>query len=151
MITGYSVETVRAAEAALPELLESGELMQRAARGVARIAAGRMRERGARRVCALVGPGNNGADTLFAIARLAKRGFETAAVCVDTSASQVQTEAADLARARPGSDCSTTDPRRSPRSPGPRSSSTASPASADGRGCRPSPARGLTRSATGPG
>ena len=51
-------------------------------------------------MCALVGPGNNGADTLFAIARLAKRGFETAAVCVDTSASQVQTEAADLARAR---------------------------------------------------
>lgn len=100
MITGYSVETVRAAEAALSGLLESGELMQRAARGVARITAGRMRERGARRACALVGPGNNGADTLFAIARLAKRGFETAAVCVDTSASQVQTEAADLARAR---------------------------------------------------
>lgn len=100
VITGYSVETIRAAEEALPELLESGELMQRAARGVARIAAGRMRERGARTVTALVGPGNNGADTLFAIARLAKRGFDTTAVCVDTSASQIQTEAAQLARSR---------------------------------------------------
>lgn len=100
MITGYSVETIRAAEAALPEFLESGELMQRAARGVARVTAGRMRERGARSVTALVGPGNNGADTLFAAARLAKRGFVVTAVCVDTSASEVQTEAADLARSR---------------------------------------------------
>ena len=100
MITGYSVETIRAAEAALPELLESGELMQRAARGVARVAAGRMRERGARTVTALVGPGNNGADTLFAIARLAKRGFLATAVCVDPSASEVQTQAAELARSR---------------------------------------------------
>lgn len=100
MITGYSVETIRAAEAALPELLESGELMQRAAQGLARIAAGRMRERGARSVVALVGPGNNGADTLFAIARLAKRGFLSSAVCVDTSASEVQTQAAELARSR---------------------------------------------------
>ncbi|CAM3973349.1 bifunctional ADP-dependent NAD(P)H-hydrate dehydratase/NAD(P)H-hydrate epimerase [Janibacter anophelis] len=100
MITGYSVETIRAAEAALPELLESGELMQRAARGVARIAAGRMRERGARAVTALVGPGNNGADTLFAVARLAKRGFVATAVCVDPEASDAQIEAAALARSR---------------------------------------------------
>lgn len=100
MITAYSVETIRAAEEALPDLLESGELMGRAAKGVARLTAGRMRERGARRVVGLVGPGNNGADTLFAIARLAKRGFEAVAVCADTSASAVQTEAADLARQR---------------------------------------------------
>ncbi len=100
MITAYSVETIRAAEEALPDLLESGELMGRAAKGVARLTAGRMRERGARRVVGLVGPGNNGADTLFAIARLAKRGFEAVAVCADPSASTVQTEAADLARRR---------------------------------------------------
>jgi ADP-dependent NAD(P)H-hydrate dehydratase / NAD(P)H-hydrate epimerase len=100
VITGYSVETIRAAEAALPELLESGELMQRAARGVARLTAGRMRERGARTVVGLVGPGNNGADTLFALARLARRGFAATAVCADPSASQVQTEAAALATER---------------------------------------------------
>lgn len=100
MITGYSAPTIRAAEAALPELLDSGELMQRAARGIARVTAGRMRERGARTVTALVGSGNNGADALYAIARLAKRGFETSAVCIDTTASQVQTEAAELARQR---------------------------------------------------
>ena len=100
MITGYSAPTIRAAEASLPELLESGELMQRAARGIARVTAGRMRERGARTVTALVGPGNNGADALYAVARLAKRGFETSAVCIDTTASQVQTEAAELARQR---------------------------------------------------
>ena len=100
MITGYSAPTIRAAEASLSELLESGELMQRAARGIARVTAGRMRERGARTVTALVGPGNNGADALYAVARLAKRGFETSAVCIDTTASQVQTQAAELARQR---------------------------------------------------
>lgn len=100
MITGYSVESIRRAEQALPELLESGELMSRAARGVARVAAGRMRERGARRVTGLVGAGNNGADTLFAIARLARRGFDATAVCVDPSGSAAQTQAAERARSQ---------------------------------------------------
>lgn len=98
MITAYSVETIRAAEEALPELLESGELMSRAAKGVARLTAGRMRERGVRRVVGLVGPGNNAADTLFAIARLARRGFEATAVCADPTASEVQDAAARRAR-----------------------------------------------------
>src|SRR5699024_5387335 len=98
MITGYSVETIRAAEEALPELLESGELMSRAARGVARLTAGRMRERGQRRVTALIGPGNNGADALFALARLARRGFTSTAVCVDPTRSPAQVEAAEQAR-----------------------------------------------------
>lgn len=100
MITGYSVETIRAAEAALPDLLESGELMSRAARGVARVTAGRMRERGQKRVTALIGPGNNGADALFAIARLARRGFNATAVCVDPGAAPAQVEAAEQARER---------------------------------------------------
>ena len=98
MITAYSVETIRAAEEALPDLLESGELMTRAAKGVARLTAGRMRERGARRVVGLVGPGNNGADTLFAIARLARRGFDATAVCADPTASEAQVTAAERAR-----------------------------------------------------
>ena len=100
MITGYSVETIRAAEAALPELLESGELMSRAARGLARLAGTRMRDRGLRRVTGLVGPGNNGADTLYAIARLARRGFEATAVCVDLESSPTVAAAAERARSR---------------------------------------------------
>lgn len=100
MITAYSVETIRAAEEALPDLLESGELMGRAAKGVARLTAGRMRERGVRSVVGLVGPGNNGADTLYAIARLARRGFDATAVCADPTASEVQVAAAERARDR---------------------------------------------------
>lgn len=100
MITGYSVETIRRAEAALPDLLESGELMSRAARGVARLTSARMRERGFRRVTGLVGPGNNGADTLYAIARLARRGFDATAVCVDPQSSPAVSAAAEQARSR---------------------------------------------------
>ena len=74
--------------------------MSRAAKGVARLTAGRMRDRGNRSVVGLVGPGNNGADTLFAIARLARRGFDAVAVCADPTASEVQSEAAALARKR---------------------------------------------------
>ncbi|WP_338748461.1 bifunctional ADP-dependent NAD(P)H-hydrate dehydratase/NAD(P)H-hydrate epimerase [Janibacter alittae] len=100
MITGYSVETIRRAEAALPDLLESGELMSRAARGVARLTSARMRDRGFRRVTGLIGPGNNGADTLYAIARLARRGFDATAVCVDPQSSPNVTAAAERARSR---------------------------------------------------
>lgn len=100
MITGYSVETIRRAEAALPDLLESGELMSRAAKGVARLTSGRMRDRGLRRVTGLVGPGNNGADTLYTIARLARRGFDATAVCVDPQSSPTVTAAAEQARSR---------------------------------------------------
>lgn len=100
MITGYSAETIRRAEATLPDLLESGELMSRAARGVARLTSGRMRDRGFRRVAGLIGPGNNGADTLYALARLARRGFEATAVCVDPDATPTTTAAAERARSR---------------------------------------------------
>lgn len=100
MITGYSVETIRRAEEALPDLLESGELMSRAARGVARLTSGRMRDRGFRRVTGLVGPGNNGADTLYAIARLARRGFDATAVCADPQSSPTVSAAAERAISR---------------------------------------------------
>lgn len=100
MITGYSVETIRRAEAALPDLLESGELMSRAARGVARLTSARMRDRGARRVVGLVGPGNNGADTLYAIARLSRRGFDATAVCADPQSAPTVTAAAERALSR---------------------------------------------------
>ncbi|MFD6277985.1 NAD(P)H-hydrate dehydratase [Streptomyces sp. NPDC060209] len=73
----YSVETVRAAEKALMARLPEGALMQRAAAGLA-VACGDLLRRNGRvygsRVLLLVGSGDNGGDTLYAGARLARRG-----------------------------------------------------------------------------
>lgn len=80
MIEAWSVAEVYLAEAALMATLPEGELMDRAVRGLAAVAEARLRERGGQRVVALVGPGNNGADALYAVARLADRGFRAAAL-----------------------------------------------------------------------
>lgn len=73
----YSVETVRAAERALMARLPEGALMQRAAAGLA-VACGDLLRRNGRvygsRVLLLVGSGDNGGDTLYAGARLVRRG-----------------------------------------------------------------------------
>ncbi|MET9590944.1 NAD(P)H-hydrate dehydratase [Streptomyces sp. NPDC006516] len=73
----YSVETVRAAEQALMARLPEGALMQRAAAGLA-VACGDLLRRNGRvygsRVLLLAGSGDNGGDTLYAGARLARRG-----------------------------------------------------------------------------
>ncbi len=80
MIEAYATDDVYAAEEALMATLEDGELMARAVEGLAAVAAARLEERGGSSVVALVGPGNNGADALFACARLAKGGYAAAAV-----------------------------------------------------------------------
>ncbi|EHM27305.1 YjeF-related protein [Streptomyces sp. W007] len=71
------METVRAAEAALMQRLPEGELMRRAAAGLA-VACGDLLRRNGRvygsRVLLLVGSGDNGGDALYAGARLARRG-----------------------------------------------------------------------------
>ena len=97
MISAYDADQVRQAEEGQPELLASGELMQRAARGLAKVTRRRMRDLGLTRVVALVGAGNNGADALWAAARLARRGLEATAVVHDVSASPAQQAAADAA------------------------------------------------------
>ncbi|MEU8519718.1 NAD(P)H-hydrate dehydratase [Streptomyces sp. NBC_01216] len=82
MRTAYRVETVRAAEAELMARLPEGALMRRAAAGLAAACCsllGRGRVYGAR-VVLLVGGGDNGGDTLFAGARLARRGAGVTAV-----------------------------------------------------------------------
>lgn len=81
MRTGYSVETVRAAERALMARLPEGALMQRAAAGLAAACADLLGRRvyGAR-VVLLVGSGDNGGDALYAGARLARRGAGVSAV-----------------------------------------------------------------------
>ncbi len=77
MRRAYSVETVRAAEAALMQRLPEGALMQRAAAGLATACGDLLRRNGrvyGSRVLLLVGSGDNGGDALFAGARLARRG-----------------------------------------------------------------------------
>lgn len=80
----HDVATVRAAEAALMNEVPEGELMQRAASGLARTCATVLRvDRGGvygARVVLLVGSGNNGGDALFAGSRLASRGAVVTAV-----------------------------------------------------------------------
>jgi NAD(P)H-hydrate repair Nnr-like enzyme with NAD(P)H-hydrate epimerase domain len=92
MIRAYAVSSVREAEAAAMSMLDEGELMSRAAAGLAAVASARLVDRSGtgglhgRCVVALVGAGNNGGDALFASALLACEG---AAVVVLTVAETV--------------------------------------------------------------
>ncbi|MDP9435960.1 MAG: bifunctional ADP-dependent NAD(P)H-hydrate dehydratase/NAD(P)H-hydrate epimerase, partial [Actinomycetota bacterium] len=80
----HRAEQVRAAEAPLLAALPPGTLMQRAATGLAyAVARELVRVRGGvygARVALLVGGGDNGADALWAGARLARRGAQVTAV-----------------------------------------------------------------------
>ncbi|MFJ2739033.1 NAD(P)H-hydrate dehydratase [Streptomyces sp. NPDC087440] len=81
MRTAHRVETVRTAEREAMARLPEGALMQRAAAGLAAACADLLDRRvyGAR-VVLLVGSGDNGGDTLYAGARLARRGAGVTAV-----------------------------------------------------------------------
>jgi len=90
MRDSYQVDTVRAAEHALMEIVPDGTLMDRAAAGLASVCAALLRRApgyvyGAR-VVVLAGSGDNGGDALYAGARLARRG---AAVTVIAAGSRV--------------------------------------------------------------
>ncbi|NNN33404.1 hypothetical protein HLK59_24180, partial [Streptomyces sp. S3(2020)] len=80
MRTAYSVETVRAAERELMARLPEGALMQRAVAGLTAACADLMGRVYGSRVVLLVGSGDNGGDTLYAGARLARRGAGVAAL-----------------------------------------------------------------------
>ncbi len=67
--------------AGLPE----GELMSRAAEGLAHIAAARLVERDGRTVVALIGAGDNGGDSLYAAGLLSDTGFACAVVLLPES------------------------------------------------------------------
>jgi ADP-dependent NAD(P)H-hydrate dehydratase / NAD(P)H-hydrate epimerase len=75
---------VRAAEQVLIDRIPEGALMQRAAAGLARRCAQLLADAAGggygRSVLLLVGAGNNGGDTLFAGARLARRGIRVSAM-----------------------------------------------------------------------
>lgn len=76
----HTVAQVREAEAELMDRLPPGALMQRAAAGLAVACAGRLGRAYGTRVVLLVGAGDNGADALWAGARLAARGAAVTAV-----------------------------------------------------------------------
>ncbi|WP_330476479.1 bifunctional ADP-dependent NAD(P)H-hydrate dehydratase/NAD(P)H-hydrate epimerase [Terrabacter sp. C0L_2] len=85
MIRAHSVESVRAAEAAAMAQLPEGELMSRAALGLAEVAAARLADTDGTAVVGLIGAGDNGGDTLYAVAHLAEAGFAGAVVLVPAS------------------------------------------------------------------
>ncbi|WP_069814536.1 bifunctional ADP-dependent NAD(P)H-hydrate dehydratase/NAD(P)H-hydrate epimerase [Streptomyces sp. TP-A0874] len=80
MRTAYGVETVRAAERELMARLPEGELMRRAAAGLAAACCDLLPRVYGARVVLLVGSGDNGGDALYAGARLARRGASVTAV-----------------------------------------------------------------------
>jgi hydroxyethylthiazole kinase-like uncharacterized protein yjeF len=80
MIRAHAVDAVRAAEAAAMAGLPEGELMARAARGLADVAAARLADIDEAAVVGLIGAGDNGGDTLYAAALLSDAGFPCAVV-----------------------------------------------------------------------
>jgi hydroxyethylthiazole kinase-like uncharacterized protein yjeF len=78
--SAWEVEQIRAAEKPLLDSLPAGTLMQRAATGLARRCAQLLGASYGARVVLLVGSGDNGADALFAGARLCARGVRVDAL-----------------------------------------------------------------------
>ncbi|MCV7431686.1 NAD(P)H-hydrate dehydratase [Mycolicibacterium bacteremicum] len=80
----YTADAIRAAEAPLLATQPDGTLMRRAAYGLAMLTAAELRRRtggvAGRRVCAVVGSGDNGGDALWAASFLQRRGVRTTAV-----------------------------------------------------------------------
>ncbi|AUG77731.1 Carbohydrate kinase [Kitasatospora sp. MMS16-BH015] len=80
MRLAYTVEEIRAAEAALMARLPEGTLMQRAAAGLAAVCVKLLPKVYGSRVLVLAGSGDNGGDALYAGARLARRGASVRAL-----------------------------------------------------------------------
>src|SRR6516165_7433055 len=84
----YTVDAIRAAEAPLLTALVDGALMRRAAYPLSVAIAGELTARtggvAGRRICAVVGSGDNGGDALWASTFLRHRGAAAAAVLLNT-------------------------------------------------------------------
>jgi len=96
MMRAYDVPAVRAAEEAVRAQLPDGELMQRAANGLAAVVSARLSEEGTDRVVVLAGGGDNGGDALYAAASLTARA-EVVAVLVGSRTHQAASAAAESA------------------------------------------------------
>jgi len=82
----FDVATVRRAEESVMAVVPEGALMERAATGLADACATLLHEADidvvGSHIVLLVGSGNNGGDTLYAGARLARRGAQVHAICL---------------------------------------------------------------------
>lgn len=96
MIQAHSVAQVRAAERTLSATLPEGELMRRAATGLAEVVRARAGALGSRRLVVLAGAGDNGGDALYAGALLA----DVVAVAVVQAADRVHEAGMAAVRAR---------------------------------------------------
>ena len=83
----YTADAIRAAEAPLLASLPDGVLMRRAAHGLASAVGRELRRRtggiAGRRICAVVGSGDNGGDALWAATFLRRRGAGASAVLLN--------------------------------------------------------------------
>jgi hypothetical protein len=83
----YTADQIRNAEAPLLASLSDGALMRRAAGGLATSIAAELRRRtggvSGRRVCAVVGSGDNGGDALWAATFLRRRGAGSCAILLN--------------------------------------------------------------------
>jgi hydroxyethylthiazole kinase-like uncharacterized protein yjeF len=80
VLRAWSAQRVRTAEEQVMAGLAEGELMARAAEGLAEVCRARLRESGGSRVVVLAGAGNNGADALYAAVQLSADGFDCVAL-----------------------------------------------------------------------
>ncbi len=90
----YTADQIREAEAPLLASLPDGALMRRAAYGLANVI---LRHTGGvvgRRICAVVGSGDNGGDALWAATFLRRRGASAAAVLLNPERTHVKAIAA---------------------------------------------------------
>jgi hydroxyethylthiazole kinase-like uncharacterized protein yjeF len=97
----YSADEIREAEAPLLASLPSGALMRRAANGLATAIARELTLLtggvAGRRVCAVVGSGDNGGDALWAATLLRRRGASAAAVLLKPERTHTEALAAYIA------------------------------------------------------
>ncbi len=97
-IKAWSIEDVRAAEAATMAQLPEGELMARAAHGLAMVVGARLEDVPDARVVVLVGSGGNGGDALFAAAELAGESSQASGVVAILLGEHAHEPALDAAR-----------------------------------------------------
>src|SRR6478735_11628397 len=79
----HTADAIRAAEAPLLASQPEGALMRRAAYGLATVIARELGAVAGRRICAVVGSGDNGGDALWAATFLRRRGVAAAAVLLN--------------------------------------------------------------------
>ncbi len=94
----YTADEIRAAEAPLLASLPDGGLMRRAAFGLATAIARELGTVSGKRVCAVVGSGDNGGDALWAATFLRRRGAGASAVLLKPERTHPQQSADALER-----------------------------------------------------